>query len=111
MRLWLTCFGVLFVGAELFQWMMQLGNWQVSGAWLILGGVGLAAASNAAHLPQLGASDLGKSEPKLSSEGVRAGAITGPDKTAAPNKATPTPVSSPCAEPDSISFKVRSPRL
>lgn len=51
MKFWLTCFVLLFTGAELFEWFSQLESWQASGIWLVLGGMGLAAASNAAHLP------------------------------------------------------------
>ncbi|MGB3291924.1 MAG: hypothetical protein WBB01_02910 [Phormidesmis sp.] len=109
MRLWLTCFGVLFVGAELFQWATQLGSWPLSGTWLILGGVGLAAASNAAHLPQLGGSEPGGSE-LMPPDGAQDGAIADTDKAVDPGSAKPRPVSSPRPEQDSISFSVRSPR-
>ncbi len=47
MRVWLAGFVLLFVGVELFEWFTQLGSVQASGMGLILGGMGLAAISNA----------------------------------------------------------------
>ena len=56
MKFWLACFLLLFVGAELLEWVMHIAvmgdSVQASGSWLILGGMGLAAASNAKHLPK-----------------------------------------------------------
>lgn len=46
MRFWLSAFVILFVAVELFDWIMQVGSWQASGVWLVLGGMGLAAVSN-----------------------------------------------------------------
>lgn len=59
MKFWLACFVLLFAGAELLQWVTQVGQGQISVAWLILGGMGLAAASNASHLPGLGGDGAG----------------------------------------------------
>ncbi len=59
MRVWLSAFVVLFAIAELFEWLAGLGSWQPTGVWLILGGMGLAALSNAAHLPKLSAVEEG----------------------------------------------------
>ena len=53
MKFGLVCFGLLFIGAELWQWLAELGSQQPAGAVLILGGMGLAAVSNAAHLPKV----------------------------------------------------------
>lgn len=55
MKFWLVCFVVLFAGAELFDWVMQASGGELSGAWWVLGGMGLAAASNAKHLTAIGA--------------------------------------------------------
>ncbi len=110
MRVWLTCFGVLFVGAELFQWVVQLDTWHFSGAWLILGGMGLAAASNAAHLPYLRAADPSESESALNKAGRKDGATAEVDRAADQDRAKQTPTSALRAEQASISFKVRSPR-
>ena len=49
MRFWLICLGVLFVGAESYQWLLaQLGNPAIHGTWLWIGigGAALAIASN-----------------------------------------------------------------
>lgn len=46
MRFWLSAFVVLFAIAELFDWLAQVDSWRVSGIWLALAGMGLAAASN-----------------------------------------------------------------
>ena len=46
MRFWLSAFVLLFAIAELFDWIAQVGSWQASGIWLVLGGMGLAAVSN-----------------------------------------------------------------
>ena len=53
MRVWLVGFVLLFVGVELFEWVAQLEIAQDGGYWVVLGGLGLAAASNAKHLPGL----------------------------------------------------------
>lgn len=50
MRVWLAAFVLLFAIIELFEWFAQLGSWQPTGMWLILGGMGLAALSNASQL-------------------------------------------------------------
>ncbi len=99
MKIWLMCFGLLFVGAELFQWAMQLRIGQFSGGWLILGGMGLAVASNAAHLPQRSAI---QSEPTSTPPKAAAPASKADDSDSAKRPATRS-------EEDSISFEVRSP--
>lgn len=55
-KFWLSCFFLLFVCAELFEWIARLGSVQLHGVWLILGGMCLAVASNASHLPRLSGS-------------------------------------------------------
>ncbi len=50
MKFWLSAFVLLFVAVELFDWVTQLGSLHDSGIWLLLGGMGLAALSNAKHL-------------------------------------------------------------
>ncbi|MEM9948595.1 MAG: hypothetical protein AAF810_21375 [Cyanobacteria bacterium P01_D01_bin.36] len=52
MRVWFTAFVVLFVAIELLDWIGQMGSVQPSGIWLLLGGMGLAVLSNAAHWPK-----------------------------------------------------------
>ncbi len=46
MKFWLSAFVILFVAVELFDWIVEVGNWHASGVWLVLGGTGLAAVSN-----------------------------------------------------------------
>ena len=105
MKVWLTCFGILFVGAELFQWVMQLDSWHFSGAWLVLGGMGLAVASNRTHLPHLSTSDV--SEP----ESAPTPGSGEPGRVIAQDSVEQTSTSAHRAEQASISFRVRSPRL
>jgi hypothetical protein len=110
MKFWLACFVLLFLGAELFQWFAALEVGQPSGAWLILGGMGLAAASNAAHLPKL---RMRQQEDAMAqpSKGIAAPAEPNqqPTQKEDPQPSTkPLSVAEQSAE-DSISFKVRLP--
>lgn len=50
MRVWLVAFIALFAAVELFQWVLQLPSVRPSGVWLVVGGMGLAAASNFGRL-------------------------------------------------------------
>ena len=92
-RVWLVGFVVLFVGVELLAWVARLGS---VGYWTMLGGLGLAAASNAKHLPRLndakGEADLGSGAPTLSGSAVDEVPKQGVDRS-----------------DDSISFRVRLP--
>jgi hypothetical protein len=52
MKLWLVCFLILFLGAEAAQWLGQLpwiGGVELSLPLTVMGGVGLAIASNYRH--------------------------------------------------------------
>ena len=66
LKFWLACFLLLFIGAELIEWLSHLNFVSdfvgASGTWLILSGMGLAAASNATHLPKLGQRETAKNE-------------------------------------------------
>ena len=106
MKFWLTCFGLLFIGAELFQWFVELGGGKLSDLWLILGGMGLAAASNAAHLPKLTGSTVSDATaPDKASDRLAQTQPKGHPKE--PIKGLPS-VAQQSVE-DSISFKVRLP--
>jgi len=108
MKFWLSCFFLLFVAAELFEWVAQIGSVQPHGAWLILGGMGLAAASNAAHLPKLsGLSSSGEGEAITESQPIKS-QTKDPQKAPIPQSNKPTSVAEQSQE-DSISFKVRLP--
>ncbi len=104
MKFWLACFLLLFVGAELFEWVAQIGSWHPSGVGLVLGGMGLAAASNAAHLPKL-------VKPAETAKGS-AIASTSTEESAESktknNLEKPVSIAEPSVR-DSISFEVRSP--
>lgn len=105
MKFWLSCFFLLFVAAELFEWAAQVGGVQPHGAWLILGGMGLAAASNAAHLPKLSSSEKGEAiakNPPIENQ------TEAPHREPIPQPDKPTFVAEQSQE-DSISFKVRLP--
>ena len=105
MKFWLSCFFLLFVAAELFAWVAQIGSVQPHGVWLILGGMGLAAASNAAHLPKLSSSRETKAiakSPPIESQ------VEEPQSNPIPQPNVPASVAEQSQE-DSISFKVRLP--
>jgi len=118
-KFWLTCFVLLFAGAELFQWMVALGGADLSGAWLVLGGMGLAAASNAKHLPRLsppqvsgGTSGQGNDLPSPSTvkgEPTRQQQIAHKDNAKTTAAATRPESQETDSDKDSISFKVRLP--
>lgn len=116
MKFWLTCFGLLFVGAELLQWVAELGSGQPDSVWLVLGGLGLAAVSNASHLPKLVSkakadavatdeTDISEAKKNQSSEALR-GDRAQNEPTLTQQK--PLSVAQQSSE-DSISFKVRLP--
>ncbi|PZO20068.1 MAG: hypothetical protein DCF25_07300 [Leptolyngbya foveolarum] len=109
-RVWLIGFVLLFVSVELLDWVLQMGSSQPVGYWTVLGGLGLAAASNAKRLPKLSGSE------------------TKSDLTDASGKSVSQPKASPLApeqsnaktvnksskqavdrSDDSISFRVRLP--
>ncbi len=110
MKFWLSCFFLLFVAAELFEWAAQIGSIQPHGAWLILGGMGLAAASNAAHLPNLSRS--GETEAIAENQPIENRHIENqadePQKELVTQPSKPVSVAEQSQE-DSISFKVRLP--
>jgi hypothetical protein len=111
-KFWLACFVLLFFSAELFQWFAELEIGQPSGAWLILGGMGLAAASNAAHLPKLGVKPEAAIGPEIAPPaGASVDAERSPtEKEDSPNGAPDRPLSvAEQSAEDSISFKVRLP--
>lgn len=103
MKFWLVCFGLLFVGAELLQWFAELGSRQPSGAVLILGGMGLAAVSNAAHLPKMKGAEEDLSD-NLSGATAADCAVGQSEQSD-----TDPALSETQSERRSISFKVRFP--
>jgi hypothetical protein len=110
-KFWLTCCVLLFLGAELLGWVAELGSGHPSGAWLILGGMGLAAASNAAHLPKLGSGLGGGVKRVANAAELPNPADTDQSPTAKEEQkplTQPLSVAEQSAE-DSISFKVRLP--
>jgi hypothetical protein len=121
-KFWLSCFVLLFVGAELFDWATQVEVAPLSGMGLVLGGLGLAAASNAAHLPKLTPSSDGLQAAQASvSSATQTNAPSAEQANSADSvsaKATASGVSAANSESpsiaeqsqeDSISFKVRLP--
>jgi hypothetical protein len=111
----LSCFVLLFVGAELFDWATQLEVAPLSGMGLVLGGLGLAAASNAAHLPQLKPSSDALETPQVSAfseqpASTPAGRTSGkPSDSGASSSSSESPSIAEQSAEDSISFKVRLP--
>ncbi len=110
MRVWLAGFVVLFVGVELFEWFAQLGSVQASGMGLILGGMGLAAASNAGRWqkPISGKGESNKQpDLKAATPEIKPIEIKSP-KINLPEIKSPEPAVVDRSQ-DSISFKVRWP--
>ncbi len=107
-------FVLLFVGVELLDWVLQLGNSQPVGYWTVLGGLGLAAASNARHLPKLSkfeakgnlADEQGTStEPPIVSQPKADPPEPKPSNAETANKRSGKGID----RDDSISFRVRLP--
>jgi hypothetical protein len=109
MKLWLVCFLVLFFGAEGFQWFVGL-HW-FSGAefslpTVLIGGAGLAIASNYRYLQTLGLfpSDEVHSLPSPSSQSLP---VTGPPHSQPTQSVQPAKPES--VRGKSISFEIRKP--
>ena len=119
-------FVLLFVSVELLDWVLQLGRLQPVGYWTVLGGLGLAAASNAKHLPKL-KGDLDGVEPKGSLTDVsdqsiaqsNVSQVSPPKASSSEPQLEPEPSTGAIAHKssaeridrseDSISFRVRWP--
>lgn len=123
MRVWLVAFVLLFATIELFEWLVQLGSWQPTGMWLVLGGMGLAALSNASHIPKNVAKES-KTSSQLATEQIDSQSSDTQQKAASPpissqraaQRAAQLPETksqkvatslSDESDKDSISFKVR----
>lgn len=97
MQLWLVCFLLLFFGAEGLQWLGQmpgLGAVDLSVPGMVLGGIGLAIASNYRHQHR---------KPPLPPDGPRQ-AEAPPASPIAPR------MPSFLRSPSSISFEIRKPQ-
>ncbi|WP_035986130.1 hypothetical protein [Leptolyngbya sp. KIOST-1] len=97
MKLWLVCFLILFFGAETAQWLGHLpwvGGLQLSLPLTVIGGVGLAIASNYRRWPSLGT---------LPAK---------PEPPPAPNPPVPpaSPRPTPRRKADTISFEIKKPQ-
>jgi len=104
MRFWLAAFVVLFAAIELLDWVAQIGSWQPTGVWLVLGGMGLAAISNLSKISShaVSADAEETTEPVKDSE-------TGKTITATAQQTAPSVYQQTTEQDDknSISFKVR----
>ena len=124
-RAWLFGFVLLFAAVELLEWMFELGSAQPGGYWAMLGGLGLAAASNAKHLPKIGDKSASANTDKHAVDA--SGAAANKPKTTKPfqteqikteqikTEQNPTQKTSSTTDKavdrseDSISFRVRLP--
>lgn len=102
MKLWLVCFFILFFGAEAIQWLGHLSwvsNVELSLPLTIVGGIGLAIASNYRNWPTLGPTPAKPKAPPLPNP-------TPPIPTIA------TPVNAPRVshKADTISFEIKKPQ-
>lgn len=101
MRFGMICFVVLFLGTELYRWLLGLGPWELSLPMTLLAGGGLAIASN---LPA----------PTTSSPGAPHTVEPEPTDPSQPLPNTSAPVNQDAIRPDTasqdtISFKIRRP--
>jgi hypothetical protein len=101
MRFGLVCFGLLFMGIEFYQWVAHLtwlGDLDLSLPMTLVGGVGLAIASNyKSRSARLGSTV----EPVIHPPAE-------PPPTVTPQPAPPS-MTTAVADKSSISFKVRKP--
>ncbi|MEO1590401.1 MAG: hypothetical protein AAFU71_03800 [Cyanobacteria bacterium J06632_22] len=88
MRFGIACFVILFLGTELYHWLMGLGQFELSLPLTILAGGGLVIASNL---------------PRPTSQST-----AGPDTVAEPPTASTPPHRSEI-RPDTISFRISPP--
>ena len=97
MRFWLSAFVFLFAITELFNWLAQIGSWQMGGVWLVLAGMGLAAASNGGAAGLLGHREDAGSK----SKGLRKG-------EAESKKAKDKPIETLSKEKEEVELKAKS---
>jgi hypothetical protein len=103
MKLWLVCFLILFFGAEAVQWFGQLpwvSNVELSLPLTVLGGIGLAIASNYRNWPTFGPPPAQPESPPL------------PSPTPQPRATMTTPVNASKVnrKADTISFEIKKPQ-
>ncbi|MEM9149873.1 MAG: hypothetical protein AAGB19_05405 [Cyanobacteria bacterium P01_F01_bin.3] len=106
MRFWLAAFVVLFAAVELFEWVTQLGSLQPTGIWLVLGGMGLAALSNASHWLRMTDASASDESVKCMEQSTVADAGDAIAQVSAANSQKAGSLADQSAQ-DSISFKVR----
>lgn len=102
MKLWLVCFLILFLGAEAAQWLGQLpwmASIELSLPLTVIGGIGLAIASNYRHWPRLGPLPPSPEPSPLPST------LSPPSPTAEP----PVPAPKASRKADTISFEIKRP--
>jgi len=97
---------MLFAIAELLKWLAGLGSWQPTGGWLILGGMGLAALSNAAHLSKILVAKPATEDAIEGTEPASQQAVSEPQKATGSHQPV-AQVSAVPTDSDSISFKIR----
>lgn len=101
MKLWLVCFLILFFGAEAVQWFGQLpwvSRVELSLPLTVLGGIGLAIASNYRNWPTSAPPAAPPEPPPLPSPTPQPGSAA----------ATPAKVS---RKADTISFEIKKPQI
>lgn len=104
MKLWLVCFLILFFGAEAVQWFSHLpwvSSVELSLPLTIVGGIGLAIASNYRNWPTFGTPPAQPEAPPLPS----------PMSQPSPTSATPVKVEKVSRKVDTISFEIKKPQM
>ncbi len=94
MRFGIACFVILFLGTELYHWLLGLGQLELSLPMMIVAGGGLAIASN---LPRSTTQSSTETEPTAAKVSSQPTIPTQTQKTVQP------------PDPDRISFKIRPP--
>lgn len=100
MKLWLVCFLILFFGAEAVQWFGHLpwvSSVELSLPLTVLGGIGLAIASNYRNWPAFSPPPAQPKSPPLPS----------PTPQPSPTIATPAKAPKVSRKADTISFEIK----
>ncbi|WOD37487.1 hypothetical protein [Nodosilinea sp. E11] len=102
MKLWLVCFLVLFFGAEAAQWLGQvpwISHVELSLPLTVVGGIGLAIASNYRSRPTFGPPSPQPAPPPL----------TNPTPPPSPAIKAPVQPIQTRSKGDTISFEIKKP--
>ena len=113
MKLWLVSFLILFSGAEAIQWFAHLqwfGGVELSLPAVVMGGIGLAIASNYRQLQALGWLPETSSTPEISAPEETSAVAATESQMACPMDSTAVRSGAGRQQEASISFEIHKPR-